>query len=184
MRNFVGAAGGLDVLVNNASALVTKRKQMDLAYEVNTRHEICLDECEAALEASCGAVVTMSPPSRLGRLEWIRRHGAAYTLSKYSMTLATLAKASTRVRANCLWPRHMVATAATARLEAEEGVEGAFSRGRCADDVARAVYAMATHPTWRARTLLDDEVCDLPAVDAPLDAYVETERRPKWPSVS
>lgn len=185
LRNFLNAAGGLDVLINNASALVTQEKQMDLAYEVNTRGTmICLNECHAALEESGGSIVSMAPPIRLGRLEWLTRYGIAYTLSKYNMTLATLAKASRRVRANCLWPRHMVSTAATARLEgAHPGAfEGAFTRGRQVEHVAEAVHTLATRPDWNARTLFDDEVCDMPLTHAPLDAFVERDARPQWPA--
>ena len=85
------------------------------------------------------------------------------------MTLTTLGLATDGVRANCLWPRHMVATAATARLE--EALPGAHSKGRHPDDLAEAVRALASSAR-RGECLYDDEVVDLPPTDAPLDAFV------------
>lgn len=188
VQDAVHSLGGLDVLVNNASALVlpssSSLKHMDLVHAVNARATmLCLDGCREALSqssffSSAGSVVTLSPPLRLGRLDWISQHGVPYTLSKYDMTLATLAEASDRVRANCVWPRYTVATSATARLEASGSLPHAHSRGRAAEDVGEAVYRVATHPTWNARTLLDDEAwpeMPPPPMGAPLDAFVEEE---------
>lgn len=187
VQDAVHSLGGLDVLVNNASALVlpssASLKHMDLVHAVNARATmLCLDGCREALSqsSSTGSVVTLSPPLRLGRLDWISQHGVPYTLSKYGMTLATLAEASDRVRANCVWPRYTVATSATARLEASGSLPHAHSRGRAADDVGEAVYRVAMHPTWNARTLLDDEAwpeMPPPPKGAPLDAFVEERKR-------
>lgn len=178
VRDAVHELGGLDVLVNNASALWARPrvspKTMDLMLHVNTRSTlVCLQECADALEASEGAVVSLSPPVRPGRLEWLADH-PAYTVSKYGMTLATLSAATDRVRANCLWPRHLVATAATRSLESV--VPGAFTKGRPPDDVARAVHSLALRRDLNARTLLDDEVLALPPTEAPLDAFVDAVR--------
>ena len=212
MQAALHAFGGLDVLVNNASALWVPEDdgaawgrspadKLDLVHSVNARATLLgLDACRDALEASRGSVVTLSPPIRLGRLEWIARH-PAYTLSKYNMTLATLAYATASgVRANCLWPKRTVATAATWMLEQRGGVEGAFSRGRSADDVAEAVHELAVgRPELNARALYDEEV--LPrrrlarrrrdgggegeddVADAPYDACVEPDGVARWPDV-
>ena len=168
------AMGGVDVLVNNASALYLGEtlpvKQMDLLYYVNTRGTLlCMDACKPYLEESSGSIVTLSPPIRMSRLDWIAP-APAYTISKYSMTLATFGHASETVRANCLWPRYTVATAATRRLEAM-GFEGAFSKGRDPDEVAEAVLELAVRPTTNARAWFDDEVLPLPPTDAPLDVF-------------
>lgn len=177
--------GGLDVLVNNASVLwidkVASPRQMDLVHAVNTRGTmLCLQTCAEALADSerGGSVVTLSPPVRLGRLDWVTPH-VPYTLSKYSMTIATLGAASDRVRANCLWPKRTVATAATQRLE--PWMPGAFSKGRSPDLVAEAVHRLATELTCNACTLLDEEVLpDMPGQEAPLDAFVESS--PSFPT--
>jgi citronellol/citronellal dehydrogenase len=170
----VEVMGGLDVLIHNASALhiASSLKRMDLLYQVNTRATLlCLDVCRPHLEASSGSVVTLAPPIDLARHDWIAAH-PAYTLSKYSMTLATLGcAASPRVRANCVWPRHTVATAATKRLEVDVGFEYAHTRGRDPHQVAEAVYSLATHPSLTGKTLFDDEVLCLAPTSAPLDVF-------------
>ena len=183
ISHFLHTVGGLDVLVNNASALVpnprkqVEDKSMSLLYEVNTRGTmVCLDACREALLDSAGSVVTVSPPIRMGRLDWLRQYGVPYTVSKYSMTLATLAEArSDGLRANCIWPRHMISTAATERLERMGIVPGAHSDGRDAMEFADAVVRLAVHDTQRnAQCVFDDDVLpSLPRTNAPLDAYAE-----------
>ena len=167
------ALGGLDVLVNNASALDLAHRpsaaKAALVLDVNARGTLLTSlACADALRESGGAMVTLSPPVNLAKPEWIAAH-PHYTVSKYAMTLSTLAFAQDGVRANCLWPRHTVATAATARLEA--AVPGAYSRGRAADLVAEAIYALAASPR-SGEALFDDEVIDMPPTDAPLDLFV------------
>tara|TARA_B110001452_G_scaffold43466_2_gene33292 strand:+ start:968 stop:1786 length:819 start_codon:yes stop_codon:yes gene_type:complete len=189
ISQFIHAAGGLDVLVNNASALVpnprkqAEDKSMSLLYEVNTRGTmVCLDACRDALRDDLGSVVTVSPPIRMGRLQWLRMHGVPYTVSKYSMTLATLAEAQTNgVRANCIWPRHMVSTASTERLERMDIVPGAHSNGRDAMEFADAVVRLAVHDTHRnAQCVFDDDVLpSLPHTQSPLGAYAEQRLEPR-----
>jgi NAD(P)-dependent dehydrogenase (short-subunit alcohol dehydrogenase family) len=169
--------GGLDLLVNNAGALVTdprpSLKNLDVLHAVNTRAPlICLAETAAALESSAGAVVSVSPPIRLGRLDWIHAH-PAYTISKYGMTLATLCAASERVRANCLWPRRTIATAATARLERSAQLPNAYSLGRPVDVFAHAVCELASRRDINAQTLFDEELVAYPDNLAPWDAFVD-----------
>ena len=122
----IHAMGGLDVLVNNASVLDLKRdlspKRMDLVHAVNARATLLMNQtCRDALDKAEGSIVTMSPSVRLATLQWIADH-PSYTISKYSMTMSTLAFASSRVRANCLWPRYTVATSATRRIEEFMGI--------------------------------------------------------------
>ena len=189
ISQFLNAAGGLDVLVNNASALVpnprkqVEDKSMSLLYEVNTRGTmVCLEACRDALaESDTGSIVTISPPIRLGRLDWLRTYGVPYTVSKYSMTLATLAEAQADgVRANCIWPRHMIATAATERLEQLGLVPGAHTHGRNAFDFGEAVVRLAADEIERnAECVFDDDVLpSLSKTNAPLDAYAETRLDP------
>jgi len=183
ISHFLHAAGGLDVLVNNASALIpnprkqAESKSMSLLYEVNTRGTmVCIDACREALVDSSGSIVTISPPIRMGRLDWLRQYGVPYTVSKYSMTLATLAEArSDGVRANCIWPRYMISTAATERLERMGIVPGAHSDGRDAMELADAVIRLAVDDMHRnAQCIFDDDVLpSLPRTNAPLDAYAE-----------
>lgn len=169
---------GLDVLVNNASVLVTDptppRRHIDLMHAVNTRGTLlALHAARPFLQASGGTVVTMSPPADVAsRRSNVSPH-AAYTLSKISMTLATLAENDWGVRANCLWPARTVATAATRLLE-QRGNEGVYSRGRRAEDVAAVVYELAVRRRdLRGQALLDEELVDMRATAAPKDLFVD-----------
>ena len=90
------------------------------------------------------------------------------------MTMATLAAASDNVRANCLWPKRMVATAATKRIE--EFVPGAYTNGRSPDEVSESIYKLAVEMDCNAQCVLDEDVMDMPLCDAPLDAFVEDGR--------
>ena len=136
VRDAISLMGGLDVLINNASVLAVgpkadTPKSMALLGAVNAQATmLCLSTAREALHEARGSIVTVSPPIRLARLDWIQQHGIAYTLSKYNMTMATLASATGSVRANCVWPKRCVATAATRRLEQEGVMTGAYTRGR------------------------------------------------------
>jgi len=177
LKRAVEAMDGVDVLINNASALETGRqldpKRMDLLHQVNVRATLlAIQELRSALEESEGSIVTMSPAIKLGRLDWIADR-PAYTVSKYAMTLATLGAATTRVQSNCLWPFKTVATEATRRLESH--LPGAFTKGRSPVVVAEAAWRIVHNREWNARCLLDDDVlgADAPKDDAPKDLFVE-----------
>lgn len=178
LRNINNSLDGVDVLINNASALyinkTTTVKEMDVLYRVNTRATmLAIQECLPHMNRNGGSIVTLSPPIRMGRLEWLTMH-PPYTVSKYSMTMATLAAASTDVRANCLWPKRMVATAATKRLEGF--VPGAYTNGRSPDEVSESIYKLAVEMDCNAECVLDEDVMDMSSYDAPLDAFVEDEQ--------
>ena len=179
VEGVIRSFGGLDVLVNNASALWLSSKnvsvdEMDLVHQTNARATlICLEACRSALAESKGSVVTLSPPIRLGRLEWISQH-PAYTLSKYNMTLATLAAASDRIRANCVWPKHTISTSATWHIEETGALPGAYTLGRPPELFAEAVHRLAVDlQCVNAASLLDEDLITMPPCQAPLDAFVE-----------
>lgn len=175
LKRVLNAFDGLDGLVNNASVLSLQptEKAMMLTTSVNYHATLLgIQTCLPALERSKGSIVTLSPPIRLGRLEWISRH-PSYTISKYAMTLSTLQAASDKVRANCIWPKRLVRTAATQRLETEFGVEGAYTNGRDPDEFAQAVVHLLTSKQHNASTLFDEDILDMSPSNAPLDAFVE-----------
>lgn len=175
IRRAIRSFGGLDVLVNNASAFALggKTKEMDLVHEVNCRGTmISIRECKPELEKSKGCIVTISPPIRLSRLEWVSSH-PPYTISKYGMTLSTLAAASETVRANCLWPKRTLSTASTKMMEERGILEGAYKRGRDPDYFARCVFKLATQSSSNASTLLDEDLIRHQDASSPLDAFVE-----------
>ncbi|MBK1714538.1 SDR family oxidoreductase [Rubrivivax gelatinosus] len=118
--------GGIDILVNNASAIsltptaATPMKRFDLMFGVNVRGTYaCTQACLPALTASARAgrnphVLNMSPPLSM-REHWFRGH-VAYTMAKYGMSECTLGHAGEfrplGIAVNSLWPRTAIATAA------------------------------------------------------------------------
>jgi citronellol/citronellal dehydrogenase len=114
--------GGIDALVNNASAigltgtLSTPMKRYDLMQTVNTRGTyVCSQACLSyLLKAENAHILTLSPPLNLDP-KWFAPH-VAYTIAKYGMSLCTLGMAREfapqGVAVNSLWPRTTIATAA------------------------------------------------------------------------
>lgn len=123
----VATFGGIDILVNNASAislsgtLETPARKLDLMWDVNMRATFLMSQaCIPYLrQADNPHILTLSPPLNMDA-KWFAPH-LAYTISKYGMSLCTLgmarefAAANSGVKAigvNCLWPRTTIATAA------------------------------------------------------------------------
>ena len=114
--------GGLDVLVNNASAinltptLATPAKRFDLMFGVNVRGTfLCSQAAIPHLKKSSNAhILTLSPPLGMDA-KWFAGH-VAYTMSKYGMSMCTLGMAEEfrgdGIAVNSLWPRTTIATAA------------------------------------------------------------------------
>lgn len=118
--------GGIDILVNNASAiylagtLETPMKRFDLMWDVNARATFaCSQACIPHLKNSANPhILNLSPPLNLDP-KWFKNH-CAYTLSKYGMSLCVLGMAEEfreeGIGVNALWPRTAIATAALAML--------------------------------------------------------------------
>jgi citronellol/citronellal dehydrogenase len=121
--------GGIDVLINNASAinltgtLATPMKRFDLMWGVNARGTFaCSQACLPHLKKSANPhILTLSPPLNLDP-KWFKHH-TAYTISKYGMSLCVLGMAeefkADGIAVNALWPRTVIATAALAMLPAD-----------------------------------------------------------------
>jgi citronellol/citronellal dehydrogenase len=121
-RQAAESFGGIDALVNNASAiglsgtLSTPMKRYDLMQTVNTRGTYaCSQAClPYLLEADNAHILTLSPPLNLDP-KWFSPH-VAYTIAKYGMSMCTLGMArefaAQGVAVNSLWPRTTIATAA------------------------------------------------------------------------
>jgi citronellol/citronellal dehydrogenase len=168
---FVAAAaehwGGVDVVVNNASAInlgpiaELPPKRYDLMLDINVRGTYLLTR--AALphlrESAHAHVLTLSPPLTSDP-RWLRRH-AAYTVSKMGMTMITLGVAEDErehgVGANCLWPRTLIATAAVQNLL---GGDKAIAMSRTPEIVADAARAILERDprAVTGNTYIDDEV--------------------------
>jgi citronellol/citronellal dehydrogenase len=159
--------GGIDLLVNNASAISltpieqTEPKRYDLMQSINARGTfLAMRACIPHLKRSDHAhILTLSPPLNL-QPQWLKAH-AAYTLSKYGMTLLTLCAAEelreAGVAANTLWPRTIIATAAVQNLL---GGDEAMARARTPEIYADSAYEILTQPPreYTGQTLIDDEV--------------------------
>ncbi len=118
--------GGIDILVNNASAIsltnteATPMKRFDLMNGVNARGTyLCTMACLPELKKSAAAgrnphVLTLSPPLSM-QTKWFENH-TAYTMAKYGMSMCTLGHAGEfkkyGIGVNSLWPRTAIATAA------------------------------------------------------------------------
>lgn len=114
--------GGIDVLINNASAisltptLQTSAKRLDLMWDVNMRATfLTAQACIPHLKQSANPhILTMSPPLNMDA-KWFAPH-VAYTISKYGMSMCMLGMAqefsADGIACNCLWPRTTIATAA------------------------------------------------------------------------
>lgn len=158
--------GGVDIVVNNASALnmsgtadVTP-KRYDLMQSINSRGtylltRAALDHLKASDDAQ---VLTLSPPINLDP-KWLGVF-PPYMLSKYGMSLLTLGWAQEfaddGIRANCLWPRTTIATAAVTNLLGGDAVS---NRARTPEIMADAAVALLTDPARPTGTaFIDDEV--------------------------
>ncbi len=121
----VARFGGIDILVNNASAiwlagtLDTPMKRFDLMMAVNLRGTFLCSQATLPhlLKSDNAHILNLAPPPNLAS-QWFREH-PAYTISKYSMSLCALGMAAEfagRVAVNALWPRTVIATAAITML--------------------------------------------------------------------
>lgn len=118
----VDTFGGIDVLVNNASAINLSSttdmtmKRFDLIFSVNVRATfMCSKLCIPHLKKSANPhILTMSPPLNMNP-KWFKKH-VAYTMSKYGMSMCTLGMAEEfkkeGIAVNSLWPKTLIATAA------------------------------------------------------------------------
>jgi citronellol/citronellal dehydrogenase len=143
--------GGIDVCVNNASALnlagteALDLKRYDLMQDINTRGTFAVSRaCVPHLKASDnGHVLTLSPPLNLSP-RWLKPH-IGYTIAKYGMSLCTLGMAEEfrddGVAFNGLWPKTLVATAAVQNLL---GGDSAMAQARTPEVVADAAYIVLT----------------------------------------
>ncbi|MEU0542921.1 SDR family oxidoreductase [Nocardia sp. NPDC005978] len=145
--------GGVDLCVNNASAIATEAtdelsaKRFDLMQDVNIRGTFLLTRaCLPHLRQSPNAhVLTLSPPINMNP-RWLGAH-PSYTVSKYGMTLLTLGWAAefagTGMAFNCLWPETFIATAAVAHMTDSENL---LPRSRSPRIMGDAAVAIVTQP--------------------------------------
>jgi citronellol/citronellal dehydrogenase len=159
--------GGIDIVVNNASAINLSPigelppKRYDLMMDINARGTFVLTSLALPhlAKAANPHVLTLSPPLNMDR-KWLAVH-APYTISKYAMTMLTLGVAEGRradgIAANCLWPRTLIATAAVQNIV---GGDAAMAAARKPEIMGDAAYEILRKPAreFTGHTLIDDEV--------------------------
>jgi citronellol/citronellal dehydrogenase len=163
----VARFGGIDILVNNASAIQltptpgTPMKRFDLMFSVNVRGTFCCTQaCLPELVKSGAAgrnphVLNMSPPLSMSA-HWFKSH-TAYTMAKYGMSMCTLGHAAEFKRhgiaVNSLWPRTAIATAA---LQMIPGID--TDKCRRPEILADAAWLVLTSDAARVsgRFFIDD----------------------------
>jgi len=164
----VARFGGLDILVNNASAisltgtLDTPMKRFDLMHQVNVRGTfLCTQKAVPHLARAANPhVLNIAPPlqSTLAT-RWFAPH-AAYTLAKYGMSLCVLGMAEEfrpeGIAVNALWPRTAIDTAAIGLIAGDKGRR----RARLPAIMADAAHRVLTRPSreYTGRFLIDEDV--------------------------
>lgn len=151
VKQAVERFGGIDICVNNASAisltgtLETPMKRFDLMHQINTRGTFaCSQAClPYLLKAENPHILNISPPLNMEE-RWFAPH-VAYTMAKFGMSLCVLGMAGEfrdqRVGVNALWPRTVIATAAVMNLlGGEEMIRGS----RKPEIMADAAYHILT----------------------------------------
>ncbi|MDQ3102412.1 MAG: NAD(P)-dependent oxidoreductase [Actinomycetota bacterium] len=190
----VSKFGGLDICVNNASAInlagteAMAMKRYDLMQDINARGTFLLSKsCVPHLRAAENPhVLTLSPPLSLER-RWAANH-VGYTIAKYGMSLCTLGMAEEfrddGIAFNSLWPRTIVATAAVQNLL---GGDAAMARARKPEIYADAAYAVLRRPSRECTgnfflcedVLVEEGVTDFesyaaaPGAEPQVDLYVD-----------
>ena len=159
--------GGIDVLINNASAISltptekTEPKRFDLMHDINVRGTFFMSRaCIPHLKKSENPhIITLSPPLNMD-MKWFKHH-LAYTLSKYNMSMIALGLAEEfkkdKIASNTLWPRTTIATAAVQNLL---GGDALIKMSRTPEIVADAAYDIICKPSVECtgNTFIDEEV--------------------------
>ena len=163
--------GGIDILINNASAIsltpttATPMKRFDLMFGVNVRGTyLCTQACLPHLTQSAQAgrnphVLNMAPPLSM-KEHWFKNH-TAYTMSKYGMSMCTLGHAGEfrplGIAVNSLWPRTAIATAA---LQMIPGAD--IAKCRTPQILADAAYLILTSDakTTSGNFFIDDTLLE------------------------
>ena len=157
--------GGIDILVNNASAisltdtLGTSMKRYDLMHTINTRGTfLCSQAClPHLLKSKSPHILNLSPPLNMEE-RWFAPH-VAYTMAKFGMSMCVLGMAGEfrgKVAVNALWPRTVIATSAVQNLL---GGDEIVNQGRTADIMADAAHAILTKDvSYSGHFAIDEDI--------------------------
>jgi len=159
--------GGIDILVNNASAISltgtvdTPMKRFDLMHGVNVRGTFaCSRACIPFLEKSSNPhILNNSPPLNM-ETRWFAPH-VAYTMAKFGMSMCVLGMAEELkdqgIAVNAIWPRTVIATSAVQNLL---GGDDVMRGSRKPEIMADAAYAILTKPSrsFTGNFCIDEDV--------------------------
>ncbi|MEM7351108.1 MAG: NAD(P)-dependent oxidoreductase [Acidobacteriota bacterium] len=174
--------GGLDILVNNASAisltgtLETQMKRYDLMHSINTRGTfLCSKIAIPYLEQGENPhILNLSPPLNM-EAKWFRNH-VAYTMAKFGMSMCVLGMAAELadkgIAVNALWPRTGIATSAVRNLLGGDEMIRRCRKPAIMGDAAVAILGRPSRE-FTGNFCLDDEVMQEEGVND-LDAYSVT----------
>jgi len=163
----VNTFGGIDILVNNASAISltkiesTDTKAFELMHDINVKGTFFVSKsCIPHLKKGRNAhILNLSPPINLDQ-KWFTNY-LAYTMSKYNMTMIALGLSGElkkyNIAANCLWPRTTIATAAIRNLL---GGENLLKMSRSPEIIADAAFYILNKPSGECtgNCFIDEEV--------------------------
>lgn len=159
--------GGIDILINNASAIFltpveqTMPKQFDLMHDINVRGTFFVSKaCIPFLKKGKNAhILTLSPPINLSA-KWFGNH-VAYTMAKYNMSMIALGLAAElkkyNIASNALWPKTTIATAAVKNLL---GGQALINMSRTTEIISDATFHILSQPSGECtgNTFIDEEV--------------------------
>jgi citronellol/citronellal dehydrogenase len=159
--------GGIDIVVNNASAISltpteqTEPKRFDLIHDINVRGTFFVTKaCIPHLKKSSNAhILTLSPPVNLNP-KWFKGH-VAYTLSKYNMSMMAIGWSAElkqyNIASNALWPKTTIDTAAVRNLL---GGEALAKMSRTPEVLADAAYYIFSKPASQCtgNCFIDEEI--------------------------
>jgi citronellol/citronellal dehydrogenase len=163
----VDTFGGIDILVNNASAIsltgteATELKRFDLMFGVNTRGSfLCAKLCIPHLRRADNPHILMLSPPLTQEPRWFAPH-LAYSIAKYGMSLCVLGLAEELKRdgiaVNALWPRTVIQTAAVQNLLGGDTSMARARRPEIVADAARVVLGSSSREL-SGQFLIDEQV--------------------------
>lgn len=169
VRQGVEAFGGIDICINNASAISLEptlrmsMRRFDLLQQVNTRGTFLVSKTciPHLLESDNPHILNLAPPLELEE-KWFAPH-LAYSIAKYGMSLCVLGLAGEfreqGIAVNALWPRTVIATAAVQNLL---GGDAVVKRSRVPRIMADAAHVILTKPSreFTGNFCIDDEVLE------------------------
>ena len=171
--------GGIDIVVNNASAIsltnsqATEMKRFDLMHQINARGTFMVSKFAAPYLAKAANphILMLSPPLDM-KEKWFAGH-TAYTMAKFGMSLVVLGLAgefrAQGVAVNALWPRTTIATAAVRNLLGGDALMRASRKPDILADAAHMIFCKEAR-TFTGQFLIDDTFLAANGV-ADFDAY-------------